>query len=199
MRKRLCALMMILPLLAGCGRGEQSGASSAEEAALSIRTEYLAMTACSATVELTADYGQRVYEYTLSLSWEKGGETVLTVLAPENIAGVTARFDGKTGYLEFDGVRLETGTLPGNGLSPMETIPELLDCICCGYIAQCDFEQTDQTQQLWFLCRDPDCSPGTGVETALWFDGESHALTRAEVYSDGYTVLQCVVTEFTKE
>lgn len=199
MRKRLCALMMILPLLAGCGRGEQSGAGSAEEAALSIRTEYLAMTACTATVDLTADYGQRVYEYTLSLSWKKGGETVLIVLAPENIAGVTARFDGVTGYLEFDGVRLETGTLPGNGLSPMETVPELLDCICSGYIAECDFEQIDGGQQLWILCRAPECSPGTGVETALWFDMESHALVRAEVYSDGYTVLQCAVTEFTKE
>lgn len=37
------------------------------------------------------------------------GETVLTITAPENIAGVTARIlEGETA-LEYDGMRVETG------------------------------------------------------------------------------------------
>lgn len=199
MRKRLCALMMTLSLLAGCGGGEQGGGASADELALSIRTEYLAMTACAATVDITADYGQRVYEYTMSVSWQKDGETLLTVIAPENIAGITAHIQNGTGYLEFDGASLETGMLTTEGLSPVEVVPVILDYIFSGYIAECDFEAVGESRQLWFCCRDPECSPRTGTEAVFWFDAESHVLSRAEMLSDGYTVIQCDFTDFTKE
>lgn len=199
MRKRVCALMMTLLLLAGCGGGGSNGGNSAEELALNIRTEYLAMTACAATVDITADYGQRVFEYTLSVSWQKDGETLLTVEAPEEIAGITARIENGSSYLEYDGASLETGLLSAEGLSPMEAVPAVLDYIFSGYIAECDFETVGESQQLWFCCRDPECSPGAGTEAAFWFDADSHALARAEILSDGYTVIQCVFTEFTKE
>lgn len=199
MRKRLCALMMIIPLLAGCGAGEQKGDHSAEELALTIRGEYLAMTACSAVADITADYGQRVYEYTLAIAWQKDGETVLTVIAPETIAGITARLKDGAGYLEFDGASLETGKIMPEGLSPIEAVPAIMNSIFSGFIAECDFETVDGRQLLWFCCRDPEAAPGTGTESAFWFDAESHALQRAEIYSDGYTVMRCDFTEFTKE
>lgn len=200
MRKRLCALMMILCLLlTGCSSGENDGNNSADELALSIRTEYLAMTACSTTIDMVADYGQRVYEYTLAVSWQKDGETVLTVLEPEYIAGITARIENKTGYLEYEGVSVETGALTAEGLSPVEAIPAILDNIFSGYIAECDFEMVGETKQLWFLCRDPENSPGVGTEAAFWFDAESHMLCSAEILSDGYTVVRCKFFDFTKE
>ena len=199
MRKRVCALMMTLLLLAGCSGGGNNGGNSAEELALSIRTEYLAMTACAATVDIIADYGQRVFEYTLSVSWQKDGETMLTVVAPEEIAGITARIENGSSYLEYDGASLETGLLSSEGLSPMEAVPAIVNYILSGYIAECDFETVGESEQLWFCCRDPECSPGVGTEAAFWFDAESHDLIRAEVLSDGYTVIQCVFTDFTKE
>ena len=117
MRKGLlCVLMMGLLFLPAC-----SGAGSVspeEELALTIRGEYLAMTKCTAQLSVTADYGRRVYEFELDAA-VNGEETVLTVTAPELIAGVTARTAGKEGALEYDGVILETGALsrggPGGG------------------------------------------------------------------------------------
>ena len=82
--------LALLLLLSACSNGEQGG-SGAEELALAIRTEYIAMTGCTAQMALTADYGQRVYEYGISVSWAREGETVLTLTAPEELAGVTAR------------------------------------------------------------------------------------------------------------
>lgn len=199
MRKRICALMMTLLLLAGCGGGGNSGGNAAEELALNIRTEYLAMTACATTVDITADYGQRVYEFTMSVSWQKDGETLLKVESPEEIAGITARIGNGSSYLEYDGASLETGLLSAEGLSPMEAVPAILNYIFSGYIAECGFETVEESEQLWFCCRDPESSPGTGTEAAFWFDADSHALARAEVLSDGYTVIQCVFTDFTKE
>ena len=124
MRKGLlCVLMMGLLFLPAC-----SGAGSVspeEELALTIRGEYLAMTKCTAQLSVTADYGQRVYEFELDAA-VNGEETVLTVTAPELIAGVTARTAGKEGALEYDGVILETGALSRGGLSPMSAFPALL-------------------------------------------------------------------------
>lgn len=200
MRGRACALMMTLLLLSGCGGGGSGkGGSPADELALRIRTEYLAMAACAATAQVTADYGQRVYEYTLSVSWQRDGETVLKVLSPESIAGLTARVRDGSASLEYDGASLETGPLDGQGLSPMEAIPGLLEAVCSGYIAECDFETEGESALLWICCRDPNGSPGKGTETAFWFDADTHALRRTELLSDGRAVLRCEWTEFTKE
>ena len=63
-RRLLCVPMMTLVLLTACG-GTAAG-DPAEELALAVRGEYLAMERCAAEVEITADYGQRVYEFLLS-------------------------------------------------------------------------------------------------------------------------------------
>lgn len=198
MRKKwACAPMIILlALLAGCG-GEAG--SEEDQLVLDIRGEYLAMTNCQATAKVTADYGQRVYEYTISLSYEQEGDTVLTVLEPEEVSGITARIsDGETS-LEFDGVQLETGPLPGDGLSPIEGLPALLTCAREGYIWSTAVETLgeDGPEALHVCYRDPEGSPGTGTEGALWFDLATHALLRGEISVDGYTVIQCEFTEFT--
>ena len=199
MRKCMCALMMTLILLTGCSGGGQEASRSAEELALTIRAEYLAMTACTASVDITADYGQRVYEYSMDISWQKGGETRLTVTAPEKIAGITARIQDGSSYLEYEGASLETGALSGTGLSPIEVVPATLNYILSGYIGECDFEMVEEKELLWFCCRDPECEPGVGTEAAFWFDPETHALTQAEILSDGYCVVRCVFHDFSKQ
>ncbi|MCD8005272.1 MAG: hypothetical protein LUE91_06415 [Oscillospiraceae bacterium] len=199
MGKKLWVLFAALLLLAGCGGSGTAGVSKAEEAALSARAEYLAITSCAATVDMVADYGERVYTYRASVSWEQGGAMVLTVLEPENIAGLTARLEDGESYLDYDGASLETGELSGTGLTPLEAVPAVLEALRSGYMAQCDFESGEDGEQLWILCRSPENPAGSGTEIALWLDGETHDLTRAEVSSDGYVVMQCTFTEFTKE
>ena len=93
----LCVLMTTL--LAGCG---QPGVSEAEELALTIRGEYLAMDRCAVQVSVTADYGQRVYQYELAAA-VSGEETVLTLSAPETVAGLTARITGEDSRLARSG------------------------------------------------------------------------------------------------
>lgn len=130
MRKRtVCALMMTLCLLAACG-GEAGTGNNTDELALDIRADYLSMSGCTARMDVTADYGERVYTYTLDLSYQKDGDTTLAVVAPEEVAGVTARLSGEETFLEFDGVSLETRgrwTIPGSlrsaRLRPCSAVP----------------------------------------------------------------------------
>lgn len=195
MRKRgLCALMMTLLLLSACG-GETGRGD--DELALEIRTKYLAINNCAATMDVKADYGERVYEYTMELTYEKEGELVLTVTAPEHIAGVTARIADGAAIMEYDGVSLETGPLDDEGLSPVGAVPALLDAVREGYIAECCTETMGETECLRVTYRDPEAQPGTGTELTVWFSLTDAAMVRGEISVDGSMAVQCVFSNFT--
>lgn len=193
-RRTVCAQMMILCLLlSACGRSAGKGA---EELALAIRAEYIAMTACAGQMDVTADYGERVYEYTMDFTYEKDGELVLTVVEPENIAGITARVSENGTALEFDGTRLETGPLSEEGLSPIDALPALLDYAREGCIAEAGMEIIDGAETVRICCRDPEKEPGEGTEGTLWFDSGTHDLVKGEISVDGFVVVRCEFITF---
>ena len=191
MRKLLLCVPMIL-LLAGCS---PSKVSRAEELALGLRGEYLEMTACSAHLKVTADYGQRVYEYEMDAALE-GEEMELTLTAPETVAGMTARFDGEAGTLEYDGVWVETGTLDGEGLTPVSAFPAMVAAARSGYITACALEEEDTLLRV--DCGDPASAPGEGREVTLWFEPTTRDLVRGEISVDGFRVISCVCGDFAK-
>ena len=187
-------MILSVLLLSSCGGVEEQ--AQAEELALTIRGEYLALENWSAKVNLTADYGERVYEFALTAS-AAGGETVLTLTEPEWVSGLTARLSEGEGQLEYDGLILETGPLDGEELSPMSALPALMEAACSGYMAQCELEEGETEVLLRVHCADPDQEPGEGIETTLWFAPDTHALVRGEISVDGLRVIQCTCTEFT--
>ena len=195
MRLRMGVLTISLCLaLTACGGG--AGISPAEQLALDIRGERLETAGCTAQLELTADYGQRVYTYGIDLSWQREGETVLTITAPENVAGITARILEGESALEYDGVRVETGPLDGSGMSPVDAVPVLLDYAEAGFIAACGMETLNEAQALRVDCREPEAAAGEGRACSLWFDPSTHALLRGELSQDGFTVIQCEFSNF---
>ena len=196
MRRTLSCVLMMTLLLSACGG---SGEESAEQLAARIRAEYLSLSGWTGEVELIADYGERVYEFTVAAHWKRGGDTVLTVTAPELIAGITARWSEGKGYLEYEGVTLSTGPLNGDGLNPLEAIPFLMEQITAGYVARCAFVTEGEGQVLALYLRDPERAEGSGSACALYFDPDTRSLLRAELEWDGVTVLTARWNEFTKE
>ena len=197
MRKLLLCVPMISLLLAACGGGVQG--SEAEQLALLVRGEYLAMTSCAMEASITADYGQRVYQYELTARGE-GEEMTLTLTAPETVAGITARVGGETGLLEYDGVSVETGPLDEEGLSPMSALPALLEAARSGYILSCSLEEQGEGGELLRVdCGQAEGQPGTGTEISLWFDLATYALAQGEITVDGFRVILCQCSNFTFE
>ena len=194
-RKWCCALMIPLLLLAGCGGGR--GGDEAEQLALEIRAEYLSMAGCTARLAVTADYGDRVFDCGLDLDHTAGTETVLTVVEPELLKGVTARFRPGNTLLEFDGTSLETGALTPEGLSPLECVPFLLTEIQEGFISQWSLETLGETECVRFTTSDPTLKMGQGTEASLWFDKETYAWKQGEITAEGVSVLRCTVKDFT--
>lgn len=197
--KTVCVQMMILCLLlTACGGGEGTGASKAEELALTIRTEYLAMSSCSAKLAVTADYGERVYDYGLDMAWQKDSGFTMGITSPADIAGVTIKAAAGETALEYDGARIETGAITPDGLSPIDALPAFLKYAQEGFMAECTEETLGETQTLRVTYREPDAAPGAGIEVNLWFDPVGHGLLRGELSSEGVTVIQCGFSEFQK-
>ena len=188
----MCVLMMTLLLSACSAAGGESGP---QEQALAIRGEYLEAAGCTARLNVTADYGQRVYTYTVDVT-VAGEDTVLTVAAPEEVAGVTARLSGADSRLEYDGTVLETGPLDGEGLTPLGAVPALLESARSGFMDSCTTQLLGERDTLCVACRNPEVPAGQGRETTLWFDSRSHALVRGEIAVDGYRVILCEFEQF---
>ncbi len=197
MRKTVFCVLMTSLLLAGCSAGEESKELTAEELALQIRTEYLAADYCSATADVTADYGLRVYEFTLDFIWDRDGETVITVTEPEELSGLTATIGEGESRLEFQGVSLGTGDLTGEGLTPLEYLPTVMENIGGGYMSECVYETLGEKDALRILFRDPEKGPEEGLECTLWFGRGERELLRAELAQDGYLIVQSDFTTFT--
>lgn len=185
-------MILLLALLCACG-----GGNADNELVLSLREDVQNMDAWSGEMELTADYGQRVYAYSVSFTGDREEGTTLTITAPEEAAGITAvAKEGQT-WLDYDGVRLETGPLDPQGLSPMDALPALLTELETGTVAEVGTETDGDLSLLRLTLRDPEVTPGTGRETVFWFDKAQKMLLRAELRNDGATVVSCVFSSFT--
>ena len=189
----LFALMTLLLPLGGCFGGGEG--QKALDTALTIRGEYLALAEFSTQVQLRADYGQRVYDYSLDMTVNEK-ETALTVTQPELISGVTARMRAGETFLEYDGLCIETGPLNGEGLTPISAVPAMLTAVREAYITAYCFEEDGLLRVDY---GSPDVPLGTGTEFTLWFHPESHDISRGEISVDGFRCIQCTFSPFTKE
>lgn len=190
----ICVLMMLLALSA-CGRARED---DPQRQALALRSEYLEADGCTAELTVQADYGQRVYTYGVDVT-VAGGESVLTVTAPPELSGITARIADGQSRLEYDGAVLETGPLSEDGLTPLSAVSALLECARSGFIDSCGMERLGERDALRILCRDPDLPAGQGREVTLWFDLASRGLLQGEIAVDGYRVILCEFETFTLE
>ena len=96
---------MMALLLTGCG----ASGENADDLALEARGAYLQMETCAASLAIQVDYGSRVYDYGMDVTWEREGETTLTLTAPEEVAGVTGHIAAGETALEFDGMYVAPG------------------------------------------------------------------------------------------
>ena len=90
---------------------------------------------CSFTAEITADFGDKTYTFTMGCTSDPDGTMSFIVLAPESISGITGKLTGASGYLTFDDAALAFPLLAEGELSPV-TAPWLLaNTLRSGYLA----------------------------------------------------------------
>ena len=128
--RRQWILVCLCLLLTGCA-GKQS---RSDQEALDFRTALLNQAGCSFTARLQADYGEKVYAFSMDCQWSEE-QTRLMVTEPASIAGIAAVVSEDGTQLAFDGVELDFGELANGYVSPV-TVPWLLaQCWMGEYIA----------------------------------------------------------------
>lgn len=189
MGNKVCVPMISLCLLlSGCGQ------MSTGDLALTIRDEYNTVESGSATLTLTADYGQRIYQYEIQLDYHEN-KTMLTLVYPEEVAGIQVSIQDGKSLLEYQGMQLETGNLDDMGLSPVGSVPVFYQALREGFVGETSLEDVAETQWLRVDYRGPEQVPGTGREVTLWFDINTYHITKGEISDNGYRVIDCTVNE----
>lgn len=198
---KLLLVIFLLIFAVSCTPVSERNEEKWKEIALLARGEYLAFQQGVATCEVTADYGERVYNFEMTAtlsSTEEGLETTLILTAPQELAGITVTKIGENSRLQWDSTLLETGNLAG--ISPVGVLPLFMESLQKGYIYSGKVEEMFTPQGtlpvLELLICDPDFPLGSGTEILLWLHLESYQLLGGEVYQDGKRVITCALTEF---
>ncbi|NMA24178.1 MAG: hypothetical protein GX936_00780 [Clostridiales bacterium] len=159
--------------------------SKGQDLALQIRAGLLKAEKLALTAFVTADYGDRVYDFTFSYSGN-ADEGEIEITSPESIAGVKAKISVSGGTLEYDGAVLDTGAVTKDGLSPAEALPVLVSQWQTGYISGCNFEKLGDLETLAVTTDITET-----VRQRSWFDVKTRLPVRSEITDGVKTVITC--------
>lgn len=181
--KRILALLLAVLMLAGCGFDNPG-----LDRAMTLRARLLAA-GCSFNAVVTADYGDKVYTFTLRCLGDSSGNVTFEVTAPESIAGVTGKITDEGGFLTFDDAALAFELLADNQISPVSAPWVLLRTLRGGYVTACS-EEGDGLR----LSAD-DSYEEDALHLDIWLNG-GDLPDRAEILWDGRRILTVAVENF---
>lgn len=127
MKRTLWIVPFICFLLSACG-GQTSDRNL--QKALDFRTALMASAGCTFEAQVLADYGERVYDFTLQCEYVPDHEAKLTVISPDIISGICAVINSDGTNVEFDGASLDFGQMANGYVAPMK-VPFLLGRAWC--------------------------------------------------------------------
>lgn len=183
MRKLLASALMTalcIALLVSCSAG-----ASVSETVREIQDTYRSAGKISGITSVSANYGDRAYDYRVSFEITASGGT-LEILEPEEIAGVTAKISGGGATLSFDGAEVYAGEILPDDVSPLSAIPLMADIWKNGLSTESVKESLGGADCISVSFRVSD-----DVFMRTWFDMKTHLPVQSEFVYGGYSVMTC--------
>ena len=183
MRKLIASALMTafcIVLLTSCSAGKHFSETVRE-----IQNDYNSADKISGAMSLSANYGEKVYDYRISFDLSENGGT-LEILEPEEISGVIATVSDGGATLSFDGAEVYSGEILPDGLSPLSAIPVITNAWRTGLVIESVKESIDGTGCASITFRISD-----DVSLRTWFEIETHLPLYAELVYNGYSVITC--------
>lgn len=181
------ALMIIALILGGCGSGGLE--KDFEEA----RKQLAEAEKLSFTADVTAELSGSVFECRLLCTRSKG-ETLVEVIAPENISGIKARLGEGEAHIEYEGIILAIGDPTKGECSPISAVAAIMSALV---EAPLSLIWKEKAQERELIAGEFYVSETESAR--LWFSKENYSLVHAELVSEGQAVVKCRIEEFTKE
>jgi len=182
LRKCLCFCLVLL-MLCGC-----SGKEEELDRAVGLRMKLL-NSGCTFDTEITADYGDEIYEFAVSCEADAEGNLAFTVTAPESIAGITGLIDQEGGKLTFNDTALTFPLLADGQVSPVSAPWIFLKTLRGGYLTAAGMEE-----ELLRLTID-DSYEENALQLDIWLNTEDQPI-RADILYDGCRILALTVSKF---
>ena len=186
MRKALILTLTLMLLLTACGGGEETNVVT------QLQQQYAAVETATMEAEIVCHYGDEVRTYTLLCAYSPEKSTV-TVLAPENLAGISAQVENGTLTLSYDDISLDAGTYSAAAVSPVVALPKLMEAAAWGYPAEQSEEALGERTCIRLGC---DLSDEPGTLYTTWFDAQSLLPLRSEIAVDGTLLFEIAWSRF---
>lgn len=132
MRVKLLSVLCAVFLLAGC-RNE----NTLLQRAMILRNNLSENNKCSFLSKVTADYGEKIYQFSMECQADKDGNVTFTVTEPATIAGITGRIDAFGGTITFDDKVLAFQTIADGQVTPVTAPWLLIKTLKSGYLRDC--------------------------------------------------------------
>lgn len=130
--KRVLAVLMILLTLTGC-----TGGSDELDRAMGLRDALLKGNGCTFETVITADYGDKIYNFRMKCRSDSAGDVVFEVMHPETIAGISGTLSNVGGKLTFDDQALMFEMLADGQITPVSTPWLFVHTLRSGYVKAC--------------------------------------------------------------
>lgn len=183
--KKVGALLILLCFLSGC-----SGASKEIERGMALRSKILKASECSFDAAITADYGDKLYSFSMACQADTQGNLTFTVTAPETLAGISGRVGSDGGKLTFDDTALQFDLMADGQVTPVSAPWFFLKTLRSGCLTSAGTE--DGVLRLSI----DDSYADDALHLDIWLDGEDLP-ARAEILYGGRRILSVGVTNFT--
>lgn len=182
--KKLAWLAVLVVFLSGC-----SNTSREIERGMALRSKLLKASSCSFDAEITADYGDKLYIFSMACQGDSRGDLTFQVTAPETIAGITGTIRPKNGQLTFDDTALQFDLMADGRISPVSAPWVFLQTLRGGYLTSAGTEEG-----LVRLTLD-DSYEDDALHVDIWLDDQDLP-ARAEILHGGRKILSLGVKSF---
>lgn len=180
--KKWMGLALCLLFLCGC-------ALEREDRAMSLRSKLLKAEKVNFSSHIIADYGDKLYEFTMDCTGLSSGDLDFTVSEPESISGISGHIRSGRGGLQFDSEVLAFPLIADDLMSPVGAPWVIYEALRSGYITAQGADGENYLLTISYPYGDENLT----VDVHL--DGDDIP-TRGEILSDGRRYLTVEVKNF---
>ena len=183
--KRVLVAVLVLLFCTGC---KQSNTEL--DRAMSLREQLLHSEGCRFTAVITADYGDKIYSFTMDCQADSNGDLTFTVTEPQSISGITGKISGQGGHLTFADKALGFEMLADGQVTPVSAPWLFVRTLRSGYISACGSDG-----DLARLAID-DSYQENALHLDIWLDSLNTPV-RGEILWQGRRVVSLEIKNFT--
>lgn len=156
---------------------------------MKLRANLLGCLGCSFDVNITADYGDALYEFAMSCTSGGRGDLNFTVTQPESIAGISGSISSGEGKLTFDEAALQFALLADGQVTPVSGPWILMKTLLGGYLTA-----VSEEEDLLHLTIN-DSYEEDALQMEIWLNSDDVPVC-AEILYDGRRIVTMTVENF---